>query len=88
MMLAHQCFSEYPSNINTMPITIQHPGLGEVKGNAADGTAEFLGLQYATIRNRLATAEMISNKGTECIDATSYGYVSMAFVKDASIDHY
>jgi transcriptional regulator of acetoin/glycerol metabolism len=61
-----------------MSISIQHLELGEVRGNVADGTAQFLGLKYASIQNRLATAELIGKNGTGFTNATIYGYTSMA----------
>ncbi|OAL44019.1 carboxylesteras-like protein [Pyrenochaeta sp. DS3sAY3a] len=56
-----------------MAATIKHTTLGEVKGNIKSGTAQFLGLKYATLKNRLATAEIAQNDGTGVIDATKFG---------------
>jgi hypothetical protein len=56
-----------------MSTSLQHSELGELKGNIIDGVAQFLGLKYATLKNRLATAELLSNYGQEPTDATKYG---------------
>ena len=56
-----------------MSATLKHTGLGELQGNSVDGTVQFLGLKYATLKNRLATAELVENYGTETTDATNYG---------------
>lgn len=58
-----------------MAASIKHTKLGEVQGNIKSGTAQFLGLKYATLKNRLATAEIAQNDGTGVIDATKFGYV-------------
>jgi hypothetical protein len=56
-----------------MSTALQHSELGELKGNLVDGAAQFLGLKYATLKNRLATADLISNYGQGTTDATKYG---------------
>jgi hypothetical protein len=55
-----------------MSASLQHRELGELKGNIVDGTAQFLGLKYATLKDRLAAAELLSN-GRGPTDATKYG---------------
>ena len=60
-----------------MPTNLKHSQLGELQGNSEDGTAQFLGLQYATLKNRLATAEMVDTYGSGTTDATKFGYVAI-----------
>jgi hypothetical protein len=59
-----------------MTISIKHQSLGSIEGNVVDGTAQFLGLKYASLKDRLAPAELISSYGSEPTDATKYGYAS------------
>jgi hypothetical protein len=63
-----------------MSTLLQHTKLGELKGNLIDGTAQFLGLQYATLEDRFATAKLINNYGLKPKDATNYGYAFKTFV--------
>ncbi|CAO2656511.1 Nn.00g053140.m01.CDS01 [Neocucurbitaria sp. VM-36] len=56
-----------------MSTTLKHPNLGELKGNVDDGTVQFLGLKYAKLQDRFATAEIIDNYGSGAIDASKYG---------------
>lgn len=67
--ILHQDTSE------AMTLTIKHAHLGDMKGNTVDGAAEFLGLKYAKLKNRLAPAELIDSYGAGSIDATRYGYI-------------
>jgi hypothetical protein len=55
-----------------MSASSQHRELGELKSNIVDGTAQFLGLKYATLKNRLAPAQL-SKYGRGPTDATKYG---------------
>lgn len=56
-----------------MSVILNHSQLGDLKGNVVDGTAQFLGLKYATLKNRLARAEIVGNYGSGQTDATRYG---------------
>ena len=58
-----------------MSATLKHTELGELKGNVVDGSAQFLGLKYATLKNRLAPAELLDSYGSAPPDATSFGCV-------------
>ncbi|KAK7540524.1 Alpha/Beta hydrolase protein, partial [Phyllosticta citribraziliensis] len=53
--------------------SILHPALGEVRGKARDdtGVVQFLGIKYATLRDRFAPAELIEE--AHGVDATKYG---------------
>ncbi|KAJ6027340.1 hypothetical protein N7499_000895 [Penicillium canescens] len=49
--------------------------LGQFRGKTSDGVTQFLGVKYASIRNRFADAEMIGyGEGDAILDATEYGY--------------
>lgn len=53
-----------------MSVTIKHASLGEIKGNFTNGTAQFLGLKYASLVDRLATADLINSYDSGITDAT------------------
>ena len=57
-----------------MATSFKHVELGEVKGNVTDGTAQFLGLQYATLENRFAPPQL-KTKYEARIDASKFGQV-------------
>jgi hypothetical protein len=73
---ASYCF--HPPLTN-MSATLKHEHLGELKGNSVDGAVQFLGLKYATLKNRLATAELVDSYGSGITDATRYGSVSRTY---------
>ncbi|KAF1830650.1 alpha/beta-hydrolase [Decorospora gaudefroyi] len=56
-----------------MSATFQHAHLGELKGNTVQGAVQFLGLKYASLKNRLATAELVDSYASGSTDATKYG---------------
>ena len=58
-----------------MAATFTHPTLGQVQGNQRDGVAQFLGLRYASIRDRFAPPELVDSYGSGDIDATKFGSV-------------
>ncbi|KAF2270515.1 alpha/beta-hydrolase [Lojkania enalia] len=53
--------------------TLKHGELGELKGNVIDGTAQFLGLKYASLENRFAQPQLVTNYGAGPVDASKYG---------------
>ncbi|KAF2750997.1 carboxylesteras-like protein [Sporormia fimetaria CBS 119925] len=53
--------------------TFVHPELGELKGLNTDGTVQFRGLKYGSLRNRFASAELFTDFGAGPTDATRYG---------------
>lgn len=58
-------------------VQLLHPSLGEIKGKPTDKcVAQFLGLQYATIKDRYAPPELVKYNENQTIDATSLGYDS------------
>ncbi|KAK3326934.1 carboxylesterase-like protein [Cercophora scortea] len=52
--------------------TFAHPVIGQVVGKEADKCTQFLGIKYATLRDRFAVAELLRHDGSG-IDATKYG---------------
>ncbi|KIX96457.1 uncharacterized protein Z520_07723 [Fonsecaea multimorphosa CBS 102226] len=53
-------------------VTVDHPSIGSVKGLEGDGVYQFLGVQYATLDDRLAEAQVKSTYESP-VDATSHG---------------
>ncbi len=59
-------------------VTIQHPSIGEIVGRVGDGVHQFLGVQYATLENRLAESKVkTSYPSGGSVDATRHGYVDV-----------
>ncbi|KAK5192072.1 hypothetical protein LTR47_003529 [Exophiala xenobiotica] len=55
-------------------VTIQHPTIGEVVGREVDGVHQFLGVQYATLENRLAESKVkTAYPSGGSVDATKHG---------------
>ncbi|KKK23364.1 hypothetical protein ARAM_002163 [Aspergillus rambellii] len=55
--------------------SVLHPLLGRVHGKAQDGVTQFLGLQYATLRDVLAPAHLVDSTtpNSSTVDAREYG---------------
>ncbi|KAK3312722.1 Alpha/Beta hydrolase protein [Apodospora peruviana] len=56
-----------------MDCRILHDTIGPVEGTAGDGYRQFLGIKYATLKNRFAEPELVRYDGGCGIDATRYG---------------
>lgn len=59
-----------------MSATFKHAALGELEGNKVDGSIQFLGLKYASIKDRFAPPELVSDYGSGSTDATKFGFVN------------
>lgn len=57
----------------TAPLQTTH--LGQIHGKTVDGVTQYLGLKYASLRNRLADAELVASRSAEdgVFDATKDG---------------
>ena len=53
--------------------TIQTKHLGQIRGKTAEGVTQFLGVQYATLENRLADAQLVEKRSGSILDATKDG---------------
>jgi carboxylesterase type B len=62
-----------------MSVTFKHAPLGDLKGNSVDGAVQFLGLKYASLKNRFAPAELIESYGGGA-DATKFGSVVLSYL--------
>lgn len=47
--------------------------LGEIRGKITNGVSQFLGIKYATLKNRLADAELVERRAGGVLDATKDG---------------
>ncbi|GAQ03075.1 uncharacterized MFS-type transporter C18.02 [Aspergillus lentulus] len=72
-----------------MAAIIQSRLLGEIRGKAHDGVSQFLGIQYATLKDRLADAELIEQREGNILDASKDGptAVSPSFGCDFELGH-
>lgn len=53
-------------------VKLQHADLGTFTGKAGDGVEQFFGIQYATLKDRLAEPVVRTTYAAE-IDATKHG---------------
>jgi len=57
-----------------MSAQIKHQKLGEIQGRQGDGVIQFLGIKYATLKDRFAGSELVEYSGTQSvIDGTKLG---------------
>jgi hypothetical protein len=63
-----------------MSAILKHEHLGELKGKSVDGAVQFLGLKYASIKDRLAAPELVDSYGSGTTDATQFGYVRSTYL--------
>lgn len=56
-----------------MTTTLRTTSLGEIRGKVADGVVQYLGIKYASLKNRLADAELIEKREGDVLDATKDG---------------
>ncbi|KAJ5792605.1 uncharacterized protein N7503_008583 [Penicillium pulvis] len=52
--------------------------LGEIHGREGDGVTQYLGIQYATLKNRFADAELIEDRKGGVLDATNDGLLALS----------
>jgi hypothetical protein len=48
---------------------------GTFKGKNGDGITQYRGIKYATVRDQLSAPELVTDYGTDIVDAMHYGYV-------------
>lgn len=56
-----------------MTESIQHPALGKVTGKSEGGVVQYLGIKYATLKNRLADPELVVGSKYDHVDSTKTG---------------
>lgn len=56
-----------------MAATLEHPDLGRIIGREARDFVEYRGLQYATLEDKFATAQLFTNPERKTLNATATG---------------
>jgi hypothetical protein len=69
-----------------MAATLQHPELGSITGCKGDGVNQYLGVQYATIKDRFSEPILRTDYGGE-ITSTKVGYVSCLYPNSSAQIH-
>jgi len=61
-----------------MATHLKHQSLGEVHGKDGDGVVQYLGIKYATVKDRFALSQLFDPSSTNgIIDGTKLGYVTL-----------
>ena len=50
-----------------------HQSLGKIRGRQGDGVVQFLGIKYASLKDRFAASELFEHTGQDIIDGTKLG---------------
>jgi carboxylesterase type B len=56
-----------------MATLLQTQQLGAIQGKSSDGVTQYLGIKYATLKNRLADAVLYERNSDGVLDATNDG---------------
>lgn len=56
-----------------MTTVLQTKQLGQIRGKTVNGVTNYLGIKYATLRDRLADAELVERREGDVLDATNDG---------------
>jgi hypothetical protein len=57
-----------------MAAKLLHPSLGGIHGRQGDGVTQFLGIKYASLKDKFAPSEVYEhNKNNGVIDGTNLG---------------
>ena len=58
-----------------MSATINTSNLGQIRGKTEDGVTRYLGIKYATLKDRFADAQLVEERQGDILDATADGYI-------------
>ena len=62
---------------SSMSAQIKHQTLGEIQGRQGNGVVQFLGIKYASLKDKFAGSELVEYGETQgVIDGTQLGYVT------------
>lgn len=53
---------------------LRHPELGSITGRTHGDINQFLGIKYASLKDRFAAPQLLSKYEGESLDATKIGY--------------
>lgn len=56
-----------------MATILQTRFLGDIRGKTHDGVSQFLGIQYATLKDRFADAKLVEQRDGSILDASKDG---------------
>jgi carboxylesterase type B len=60
-----------------MSTIITTSNLGQIRGKSGDGVTQYLGIKYATLKDRFADAQLVEERHGDILDATADGYIMM-----------
>ncbi|OQE12807.1 hypothetical protein PENFLA_c062G07782 [Penicillium flavigenum] len=60
--------------------------LGEIRGKTENGVTQYLGIKYASLKNRLADAELIKESSEAAIDATKDGPTAVSLPTGCEVE--
>lgn len=66
------------STIDFINPSLSHPSIGTILGRDVDGAYQFLGIQYATLQDRLAESQLKTEYKSP-VDARNHGYDNDSF---------
>ncbi|OKL57800.1 hypothetical protein UA08_07259 [Talaromyces atroroseus] len=71
-----------------MAALLQTTFLGQIQGKTADGVTHYRGIKYASLRNRLADAELVSSRSSEdgILDATKDGPTTASIINGCEFE--
>lgn len=49
------------------------------EGGGGDGVVQYRGIKYAFLRDQMAVPELVTEYGSEKVDAREFGYVGFCF---------
>ncbi|KAJ5756743.1 hypothetical protein N7533_006286 [Penicillium manginii] len=61
-----------------MTTILKTAALGDIRGKSDGVVSQFLGIQYATLKNRLADAELVERRHGDILDATKDGPTALS----------
>lgn len=61
------------SGLGSGTTILKTSALGEIRGKTQDGVTQFLGIRYASLKDRFADAELVERRNGDILDATADG---------------
>lgn len=65
-----------------------HTPFGSFEGWKGDGVVQYRGIKYAFLRDQMAVPQLVTEYGSERVDATEFGYVGFCFSPFFSISSF
>lgn len=67
-----------------MSVQIHHPLIGDVRGVLKDEVAQFRGIKYGQLSNRLAESRVHEYESGRTLEAKEFGYVHLPDLPEIS----